>query len=445
MLRKQTLLLRTSHEKITKVQVSGLYALAMICHHSELMQQAALEREMPTPADYEREKKRLMRKSKMKGGARGGDNEEDIILMGGVIELPPGKYIVLGAIIGAMCSHVTDRDVQRWGIVALNNIAGAEGQHQVDIIDVEGHVAIRLAMQAHVADEEVQRLAMHAIGTLARLNEDTQRSILEAGLCKCIVKGMAKHNASSNLQVEGAAAIAALGSLGEENQRAVVDSHGADQIIKSARSHPEDADIAEEVLRAFGNISRGNVWTTEYMAETGAIDIITDAMLRLGEEHDGVDIAGAWALGHMCVHSMGNSSLRDPHTSKVVVSGSQTLQMLVTAMRRRPLDATIQSTSIFALAQLARRNHYFQNEFLMKGAVAVIRQAMHTHASNGEIQTWARSALNLLRLDPEDADHRVEYKGRRRKPLDVSAVTLPNLASHARRPAEYVIPVHRDT
>ena len=439
----------SSHEKKVQVQVSGLYALAMICHHSELMQRAALEREMPTPADYEREKKRLMRKTKMKGGAGrsagADDNEEDIILMGGVITLPPGRYIVLGAVVGAMCGHPMDRDVQRWGIVALNNIAGADGQHQCDVIEVEGHVAIRLAMQAHLADEEVQRLAMHALGTLARLNEDTQRAILMSGACLCIVKGMAKHNASAQLQVEGAAAIGALGSLGDENQRAIVEGHAGDQIIKAARGHPEDADVAEEVLRAIGNISRGNAWTAQYMAAAGAVDVITGAMARLGEAHAGVDMAGAWAIGHMCVHAMGNSSLRDAHTDKVVVlQHGVTLSSLVLAMRRRTEDAKMQAACIFAIAQLARRNHYHQSEFEMSGAVAAMRHARHAHSSNAEIESWARSALNLLRLDPDDAQHRVEYHGQRRKPLDVSAVTLPNLASYARRPAEYVIPVRKE-
>ena len=102
------------------------------------------------------------------------------------------------------------------------------------MIEVEGHVAIRLAMQAHLADEEVQRLAMHALGTLARLSEDTQRAILMSGRL-CIVKGMAKHNASAQLQVEAQPPLAP-SALSAEN-REPSSGHAGDQIIKAARGH----------------------------------------------------------------------------------------------------------------------------------------------------------------------------------------------------------------
>ena len=49
--------------------------------------------------------------------------------------------------------------------------------------------------------------------------------------------------------------------------------------------------------------------------------MITGAMARLGEAHAGVDMAGAGQL-NMCVHAMGNSSLRRTRDKVVVLNES---------------------------------------------------------------------------------------------------------------------------
>jgi len=437
-----------THPRKIQVQTAGVYALAMMCHHSELMQQQALEREMPTPADYEKEKQRLMRQSRMKGagGGRGGGSEEDIVLMGGVITLPPGKYICLHPIVKALASHIRDRELCLYGIVALNNICGADGRHQMSIIEVEGHVVIRLAMQAHLADEEVQRLAMHALGTLAQHNADAQTAIIECGALACISKAMAKHNQKPKLLVEGVAAIGELGSISSINQRAVVEGHAADAVIKTAKVFAAtDADIAEEACRALGNIGRGNAWTAEYISAAGAIQVVTHSMREMGKEHVGVDIAGAWAIGHLSAHALQNSSLRDHATSNVVFSGTDSLKLLCVAMRRRRTDAVLQGACSFAVAKLARNNHYHQNEIEMCGMTKLLHKAFVEHPDDEQIQNWSRVALALCRISVESPERTVEAYKRSRCPQR-TAVSLKELSKYARRPKRgYFLPERKET
>jgi hypothetical protein len=433
------------HPRKGPVQTAGLYALAMMCHHSERMQHAALERQMPTEADYEREKRRLMKKSRMKGGAGGaggagggggGGSEEDIILMGGVITLPPGRFLCLEPVVDAIASHIRDRNLCLYGIVALNNICGADGRHQMEILEVEGHVAIRLAMQAHLADEEIQRLAMHALGTISQHNADAQSAVLEAGALLNITKAMAKHNDKPKLLLEGIAAIGELGSIDAVNQRAVVEGHAADAIIKAAKVFStSDPDVAEEACRALGNIGRENPWTSEYISAAGAIEIVTHSMRSMGAEHVGVDIAGAWAIGHLANHAMQNSSLRDHHTESVVFTGTDALSLLCVGMRRRQNDPVLQGACSFAVARLARGNHYHQNEIEMCGMTKLLLQAYRTHPEDEQIQNWSRVALALCRIDVESPNQIIESHSRQRVPPTKSA-SLGELSRYGRRPKQ---------
>jgi len=426
----------TTHPRKTDVQTAGCYALAMMCHHSELLQHEALEREMPTEADYEKEKQKLMRKTKMKGGAggsSGGAGGEDIILMGGVITLPPGKFICLDPVINAMASHIRSRDLVLFGIVALNNICGADGQHQMEIIEVEGHVAIRLAMQAHLNDEEIQRLAMHALGTLALHNADAQTAIINCGAVACITKAMAKHNDKPKLLLEGIAAIGELGSISAANQRAIVEGHAADAIIKAAKIFTStNSDVAEEACRALGNIGRENEWTAEYICTGGAIEIITHAMEEMSETSVGVDIAAAWAIAHLAKHALQNSSLKDPHSQTVVFTGTNSLKLLCSAMRRRPEDEVLQGACSFAVARLARGNHYHQNEIEMSGMTKLLLRAFQEHPNHKQVQNWSRIALALCRVDVERFETRIEAMSRQRVPAK-KKVSLCELAQYARR------------
>jgi hypothetical protein len=435
----------SNHPRKVRVQTAGLYALAMMCHHSELMQTEALEREMPTPEDYEKEKQRLMRQTRMKGAA-GGDSGEDIILMGGVITLPPGKYICLGPIVDAIASHIRDRDICLYGIVALNNICGADGRHQMNIIEVEGHVVIRLAMQAHLADEEIQRLAMHALGTMAQHNANAQTAIIECGALPCITKAMAKHNQKPKLLVEGIAAISELGSIRASNQLAVVEGHAADAIIKTAKVFAAtDSDIAEEACRALGNIGRENPRTAEYISSAGAIEIVTHSMREMGEEHVGVDIAAAWAIGHLSEHALQNSSLQDHGNGSIVFTGTGSLKLLCAAMRRRPEDAVLQGACCFAVAKLARRNHYHQNEIEMCGMTKLLQKAFLEHPDNEPIQNWARVALALCRISVESPERTVEAYNRSRVP-PTKLASLRELSKYARRPERgYFLPVWNES
>ena len=427
----------SSHPRKNKVQTAGLYALAMMCHHSERMQHAALERKMPTEADYEREKRRLMKKTRMKGasgGGGGGAGGEDIILMGGVITLPPGKYLCLEPVVEAIASHIRDRDLCLYGVVALNNICGADGRHQMEIIEVEGHVAIRLAMQAHLKDEEIQRLAMHALGTISQQNADAQSAILEAGSLLYITKAMAKHNDKPKLLIEGIAAIGELGSISADNQRHVVEGHAADAVIKAAKVFAsQDPDVAEEACRALGNIGRENAWTSEYISAAGAIEIVTHSMFEMGTEHVGVDIAGAWAIAHLANHAMQNSSLLDHHTGSVVFTGTDALKLLCDAMSRRPKDAVLQGACSFAVARLARGNHYHQNEIEMCGMTKLLLKAHRLHPDDEQIQNWSRVALALCRISVDSPERNVESNSRQRVPPTKRA-SLGELARFARRP-----------
>lgn len=433
-----------THPRKGNVQTAGLYALAMMCHHSELMQQQALERQMPTPGDYEKEKQRLMRQTRMKGaaGGGGGGGGEDIILMGGVITLPPGKYICLEPVVNAMASHIRDRDICLYGIVALNNICGADGRHQMDIIEVEGHVAIRLAMQVHLADDEVQRLALHALGTLAQHNADAQTAIIDCGAMLCITKAMSKHNQKPKLLVEGIAAIGELGSLSPANQRALVEGHAADAVIKTAKVFAaSNADVAEEACRALGNIGRENPWTSEYISAAGAIEVVTSSMRQMGKDHAGVDIAGAWAIGHLCEHALQNTSLRDHSTSAIIFSGTDSLKLLCAAMERRPLDAVLQGACSFAVAKLARRNHYHQNEIEMCGMTKLLHQAFLEHPTDPQVQNWSRVALALCRISVDSPERVVEAHKRSRVPPRKIA-SLRELSRYARRVEKgYYLPV----
>jgi hypothetical protein len=312
-------------------------------------------------------------------------------------------------------------------------------------------VAIRLAMQAHLQDAEVQQLALHALGTLSRFDARCGTAVLECGALHCIVKALAKHNANGALQVEGAACVGAVGALTQDNQRACCEGHAAGQVIKAARSHPDNADVQEEVLRALGNLSRENAWTSQYIAEAGGVQVITQAMTRLGpaRAHPGVALAGAWAIGHMAVHAMQNSSLRDHQTRNVAFTGTGALGCLVVAMQSTPEDTELCAACVFAVCQLARRNHYHQSEIDMSGAVALIRRAMVDHAASEVVQGWGRAALNVTRHDPDapgmGPEYYVEFAGARRKKNKHAPVTLRNLAWNARRPAEYVIPIWRDS
>ena len=98
-------------------------------------------------------------------------------------------------------------------------------------------------------------------------------------------------------------------------------------------------------------------------------------------------------------------------------------------MRRRPTDAVLQGACSFAVAKLARNNHYHQNEIEMCGMTKLLHQAFVGHPDDEQIQNWSRVALALCRISVDSPERTVEAYKRSRCPQR-TAVSLKELSKY---------------
>jgi hypothetical protein len=282
-------------------------------------------------------------------------------------------------------------DVQAECCDALSELR-LEGDAAADAIS-----AIVAALRHGVDHAALQHAGYCALQVLIVDNADKCVRAVAAGALEAIVAGLRAHPGDAGVQCQGCAALAHIAAAGAR-ARVAAGAAGAVQVIMTAlRAHPDDADLQYCGWKALGNITADEAENASNACAAGAVEAAIATLQRRPAQAD--------LLASAC-HALRALTVTCPDRS-AEAGAAGAVTAVVAALQAFPDDMPVQSLGCAALGGILQTTGNRRRGF-DSGAGEAILAAMRTHAADQQVQANGCYALNnLFGPDTQASKHAV--------------------------------------